>query len=155
MFFSGLFTLFYWKVLCHGKGEMTQLVRAPTVTVPDNLFYPWIPHHRRELWVPHVLHVAHACTHKTYLKKKLICAGEMAPWLRTLVCSSREPSSIPSIHLVANNSLQLQFQEIWHHLLPSTRHWAHTWYTDKHAGKELICKRINTIKKEAIKVILG
>lgn len=49
-------------------------------------------------------------------------AGEMAQWWRVLI-PAESLASVPNIHSVANNNLQLQFQGLWCPLLTfSTRH---------------------------------
>ena len=52
----------------------------------------------------------------------------MAQQLKALAALAEDPGLVPSTHIVANNHLQLQFQDI----SGLCRHLVHTWYTDRH-----------------------
>lgn len=64
--------------------------------------------------------------------------GEMDQWLRAV--TSKDPCSVPSTHLTANNSRLLHFQGIWCLLLVSTST-AWTWCTDLQANQSYTFKK--------------
>jgi hypothetical protein len=69
-----------------------------------------------------------------YFKNDIFGTGEMAQQLRELAALPEDWGLIPSTHMAAHKSLELQLQRIRCPLLASMDTIC-TWYTDTHAGK--------------------